>query len=160
MRDLIYRDATVDDFKDISKLPENEQILFFMYPKAKYPLDIKQLKEIHKERFYPTLFLINEKIVGYSNLYFHNGESEPYIGHVILDKNYRGRGYGKYILKVMIDKALKYFDTNEVKLAVFSENIGVYSMYKKMGFKEFSKEYRKDFNDKERELVFMKLSKL
>ncbi len=154
---LQYRTANKNDFLSICKLPENKQVLFYMFPNAKYPLDYEQLEEIHKKRYFPTVFLFNEKIVGYSNIYFMPNDNEPHIGHVILDKKYRGMGLGKEIMMVMINIALKEFIPKEIKLAVFETNKNVYELYKSIGFKSYETKYRKDYNGKNQKLILMKL---
>ena len=39
---LTYRDFTFDDLETVCKLPRNKQELFFMFPKADFPLTIDQ----------------------------------------------------------------------------------------------------------------------
>ena len=46
---LTYRDFTFDDLETVCKLPRNKQELFFMFPKADFPLTINQsIKEYNK----------------------------------------------------------------------------------------------------------------
>jgi predicted GNAT family N-acyltransferase len=84
-------------------------------------------------------------------------DNEPHIGHVILDKKYRGMGLGKEIMMVMINIALKEFIPKEIKLAVFETNKNVYELYKSIGFKSYETKYRKDYNGKNQKLILMKL---
>lgn len=42
---FIYRELLPSDLEIIRKLPQNEQELFFMCPKADYPLTAEQLKK-------------------------------------------------------------------------------------------------------------------
>ena len=46
---LTYRDFTFDDLETVCKLPRNKQELFFMFPKADFPLTINQLKNTIKD---------------------------------------------------------------------------------------------------------------
>ena len=46
---LTYRDFSFDDLETVCKLPRNKQELFFMFPKADFPLTINQsIKEYNK----------------------------------------------------------------------------------------------------------------
>jgi ribosomal protein S18 acetylase RimI-like enzyme len=143
------------DLQSICKLPESREILFFMFPRAVFPLDVEQLQTKMRERFDNTVFLDEDTIIGYANLYYYNDEKEPYIGHVIIDKLYRGKGYGKKILQTMIKKASKYH--NGVKLAVFSENKNALLLYRSLGFTVFRTDTRKDYEGVGREVLLMEL---
>jgi len=154
---LKSRISTLNDLKVIAQLPEDEMALFYMFPKARYPLDVIELESVVKKRFESTVFLLNDKIIGYANIYLYNDEKEPYIGNVILSKEYRGMGFGKEIVQTMISKAKSKFKTDSIKIAVFKSNINVYNMYKSLGFHEFKAETRDDFKGNKNELIFMKL---
>ncbi len=41
---ISYRAVQADDLKKISQLPKNEEELFFMFPRAEYPLTESQLE--------------------------------------------------------------------------------------------------------------------
>lgn len=154
---LINRISNTDDLKTIVELPENEMALFYMFPKATYPLSAEQLEKVIKNRFESTVFILDKKIIGYANLYLYKDEKEPYIGNVILSQKYRGRGFGKEIVQTMIQKAKEKFKTDSIKIAVFKSNTNVYGMYKSLGFEEFGTEEREDFRGEQQELVFMGL---
>lgn len=154
---LKYRNAIEDDFLSICKLFENAQTLFYSFPNANYPLDYEQLAKIHKKRFFPTVFLIEDKIIAYSNIYFKENDNEPHIGNVILNKKYRGRGYGKKIVMTMIDIAIKEFTPSAIKLVVFETNKNVYKLYKSLGFEPYGLKYRKNHKGVNQKLILMKL---
>lgn len=157
MMKLKNKISALNDLKVIAQLPEDEIALFYMFPKARYPLDVIQLESIVKNRFESTVFLLNDKIIGYANVYLYNDEKEPYVGNVILSKEYRGMGFGKEMVQTMISKAKSKFKTDSVKIAVFKSNINVYNMYQSLGFQEFKTEIREDFKGNKEELIFMKL---
>lgn len=154
---LINRISNTDDLTTIAELPENKMALFYMFPKATYPLSAEQLEEVIKNRFESTVFILNKKIIGYANLYLYKDEKEPYIGNVILSQKYRGRGFGKEIVQTMIQKAKEKFKIDSIKIAVFTSNTNVYSMYRSLGFEEFGTELREDFRGEQQELIFMRL---
>lgn len=154
---LTHRISTDEDLQSIVQLPEDKISLFYMFPKATFPLTIEQLKEVINNRFDTTVFLLDDQIIGYANIYFYADEKEPYIGNVILSKDYRGKGLGKEIVKTMIHKAVSNHDTHRVNIAVFKSNISVCNLYKSLGFKEYKTEIRIDFEGNKQELVFMGL---
>lgn len=81
---LTHRISTDEDLQSIIQLPEDEISLFYMFPKATFPLTIEQLKEVINNRFESTVFLLDDQIIGYANIYFYADEKEPYIGNVLL----------------------------------------------------------------------------
>lgn len=64
-----HRQAHLEDLPHICLFPQNPVELFFMFPKATYPLTLEQFKINFSNRSDSTLFLSGETIVGYANLY-------------------------------------------------------------------------------------------
>ncbi|MCL2266634.1 MAG: GNAT family N-acetyltransferase [Treponema sp.] len=68
----------------------------------------------------------------------HNGKSLGYIGHLIVDKNYRQKGIGKKLMQ----KAIEYSkQSNCYKVIIQSgiEREGAHKFYEKLGFDGKSK---------------------
>jgi predicted GNAT family N-acyltransferase len=154
-RTLKFKNAVESDLEMICKLPENKEVLFYMYPKGRFPLNKTQMIELFHKRFEHTVFYINDEIVGYANIYFTQNEVEPHIGNVILHKDYRGKGYGKFMVQTMIGKAFKLSLNHKIKIGVFETNPNVYKLYKNFGFKEVAYEYRRDYNGRNIKLILM-----
>jgi hypothetical protein len=69
-----YRDANREDFLIIAAFPQSREELFYMYPKARFPLTAEQLEEAAANRFSPTVMTYDGVIAGYANLYdVHEG---------------------------------------------------------------------------------------
>lgn len=82
----------VEDLWGICRMDENE--LYFMYPKAVFPLTIDQLKSSIDCRFDSTVILSEETIVGFGNFYEVIKDQYCSIGNVIVNPLYRGKGVG------------------------------------------------------------------
>ncbi len=156
---FIYRDTKEDDLEAICRLPKNEKELFFMFPSATYPLLVSQMREIFKKRYGHTTFLYNNKIIGYANLYFLENDDSPYIGHLILSSDYRGRGYGKRMIEIMIKKAFTLYKNDKIKIAVINENTKALLLYMKLGFSPFKASLRFDKEGRPKVLISMELEK-
>lgn len=59
-----------------------------------------------------------------------------YIGMVSVKQEYRGNGYVKHIIQALV-AWFKTKNIREVKLQVFTNNIGAVKAYKKLGFEDF-----------------------
>ena len=64
---LSHRTVEVSNLKKLCQLPKDEEELFFMFPKADFPLTIDQLKNTIKDRFDSTVVLFNNEVVGFAN---------------------------------------------------------------------------------------------
>lgn len=131
---LIYRDLLPDDLEIICKLPLNKQELFFMCPKADYPLTIEQLREIIKDRFEPTVVLLDNEIVGFANFYEIREKQYCAIGNVIVNSHFRKCGIGTFLIAVMENIGKQKHSVSETHLSCFNENVNGLLLYTKLGY--------------------------
>ena len=57
------------------------------------------------------------------------------FGFVIVDDNLRGKGYGKQMLKLAIQKAMNEYGAKKISLGVFDNNPSAFHCYESVGFK-------------------------
>ncbi len=75
------------------------------------------------------------------NKHYYTEKYFGYVGLMSVKKEYRGRGYGRDIINLL----LQWFKTKnitEVKLKVFANNPGAIKAYRKLGFEDFSIDMR------------------
>ena len=147
MRDVIIRQATLNDLKSIQNL--NYEL--FKLEKENYdptligdwPLSEegkKYFEDLIKNEFV-IIALKDEKIIGYlagtinekgSYELFQYGE----INNMLVDNNYRGSGIGKQL----INRFKEYCKTKNItnlKVVASAKNLNAIEFYKKQGFKNF-----------------------
>ena len=81
------------------------------------------------------MFEADGKTVGH--LIFRTPTDDPKvirIGFIIIDKNERGKGYGKAMTKAGVDYAKNVLGATEVNLGVFEKNVEAIACYKSLGF--------------------------
>lgn len=66
---------------------------------------------------------------------------EASIGRVIVNKNFRGKDYGRELMKVCIDKTLSQFKVNQI---VISAQYYLLKFYRELGFVEEGDIYPED----------------
>lgn len=131
---LIYRELLPSDLETVCKLPQNEQELFFMCPKADYPLTTEQLKDIIKDRFESTVVLLDNEIVGFANFYEAKEKQYCAIGNVIVSSHFRKCGIGTFLLAVMENIGRQKYSVSEMHLSCFNQNLNGLLLYTKLGY--------------------------
>ncbi|WWL45831.1 GNAT family protein [Pseudomonas parakoreensis] len=99
--ELTHRPVTADDVKTLCGFPQGVQELYFMFPKAQYPLTKEQMHTAISQRFDSTAFLANGEFVGFANFYRAEHGGVCCIGNVIVAPYARGQGVARYIVETM-----------------------------------------------------------
>ncbi len=154
---MIIRKAKKSDIDEIIKIADQLR-------KAEAPLDKtkniklnsylseeykkKELEYIASRKKIFLVAVIDEKIVGYVNGYvFENSDiyyKKPvaYLDCLCVDKSVRKQGIGQSLIdeftKMVKERGAKY-----IKLNAFENNIPAVSLYKKLGYEEYSVYYMK-----------------
>lgn len=149
-----FRVVNANDLSAICILPQNEEELFFMFPKARYPLDNEQLQTAIDQRNDSMVIDLNGEIIAFSNFYKWGNECCS-IGNVIIKNEYRGRGIGKILISKMIEIAINKYKTEKVCISYFEANKIAPKLYASLGFIDCGFELRKDKYDKEVKLINM-----
>lgn len=154
---LSYRTVEISDLKVISQLPKNEEELFFMFPKAEYPLTESQLESAINSRFDSTVVLFNNAIVGFANFYEVKKNKYSSIGNVVVDANYRNLGIGKYLIQTMEQISIEKYSVSELHLSCFNTNTKGILLYSKLGYVPYETE--KWLNPQNESLALIKMKK-
>lgn len=155
---LSYRSVEVSDLEKICQLPKNEEELFFMFPKAEYPLSESQLESAVNSRFDSTVVMLNNDIVGFANFYKVNKSQYCSIGNVVVNTNYRNMGIGKYLIQTMEQIAIEKYNVSELHLSCFNTNTKGILLYSKLGYIPY--EFEKWLNSKNESFALIKMKKL
>jgi ribosomal protein S18 acetylase RimI-like enzyme len=147
---LEYRNATREDFEMIAAFPQNEEELFFMFPKGKYPLNAETLAEVAAGRYCPTVVTRSDEILAYGNLYEVNRGEDCWIGNVIVSPYNRRSGAGSFLIQSLIRRASEEFLVKKIQLVCHNTNTKALLFYYKLGFKPFD---MKDMEDYKQELL-------
>ncbi|MFA7252694.1 MAG: GNAT family N-acetyltransferase [Candidatus Paceibacterota bacterium] len=128
-----YEANKKSDYEYISNLlnPDNTKYLLV---KRVSPLEIISDHSNDKKYF---IIKNNKKLIGYYNIFLSKNKKTARVA-LIIDKPYRGKGFG---LKTMMDieKRAKKYGVKILKLDVLMDNIVAINLYNKIGFKETHK---------------------
>lgn len=92
--------------------------------------------------------------VGANSIYDISEEHTAEFGRIIVDPNYKGRGYGYQAAYAAAKIARDLIGLKELKLEVYSDNMPAIKTYQKVGYQKFG--VANDANG--REMLLMKLN--
>lgn len=142
---LQYRDAEHADFKMIAVFPQNQEDLFYMFPKGNYPITPVQFEEVASNRLSPTVITYNHEVAGYCNFYDVTEGQDCWLGNVIVHPEHRRSGIGTFLIDVMKTKAHKEYGAQKLKLVCHNTNTKALLFYYKHGFRPFDLKVVEDY---------------
>jgi ribosomal protein S18 acetylase RimI-like enzyme len=142
---LQYREVRQADFKMIAAFPQNQEDLFYMFPKGKFPITPEQLEEVALSRFSPTVITYNDEVAGYCNFYDVAEGQHCWLGNVIVHPGFRRIGIGTFLIDVMKNRAHEEYRAQELKLVCHNTNTKALLFYYKHGFRPFDMKVMEDY---------------
>lgn len=127
-----------------------------MFPKATFPLTYEQLKSNFDHRTDCTVFLSGETVVAFANMYDIEPGIRCFLGNVIINPLWRGKGVSDYLLNTMAEIAAQKHQAKELHLTCFNTNTPGLLLYHKTGFTPYAMEKRLDYDGKSLLAVHMK----
>ena len=93
---------------------------------------------VYRTQCTPLGIYADDRMVGYVMVIYDYDEEVYNIWHMMIDKAYQGRGYGKAAMqRVLSYIASKPFgNSNHVSLTCAPDNKAAYGLYKRLGFNE------------------------
>lgn len=129
------------DIQTICAFPRDEEELFYFFPKASFPLTVKQLQRAIDQRSDSTVVEQDGVVVGFANFY-HWTHGKCHIGNLIISPDARGNGVAQYLIHSMIDLARTQHAASVVEISCFNQNTSGLLLYQKIGFEPFAIEQR------------------
>ncbi|WP_119144403.1 GNAT family N-acetyltransferase [Pseudomonas reidholzensis] len=154
---LQHRPVKADDIKTICSFPLNARELFYMFPKAQYPLTEAQLSNAIAQRSDSTVVETENSVVGFANFYRAETGGVCCIGNFIVAQEARAKGVATFIVETMTALAFDRYDATEVQISCFNENTAGLLLYPKLGFVPFAVEERMSLDSRRSALIHMVL---
>ncbi len=145
------------DVPVICSFPQSASELFFLFPKASYPLTPAQLREAIAGRSDATVVEADGKVAGFANFYRWEPGGACSIGNVVVSPAARGKGVGRFLVETMIGLASSRHRATEVNVACFNNNAIGLLLYTTLGFQPFAVEERQDREGNRLALIHMRL---
>lgn len=143
---LSHRPLADADIPTICGFPRTAEELYFLFPRAVWPLTPDQIRATLGIRRDPTVVTLaengRERVVGYANYAtFEDGRTAS-IGNVSVDPALRRRGIAEYLVRTMIDRAFGHHRLPELTLYCFNTNTPALLLYAKLGMAPVALETR------------------
>ena len=140
MKMMTLRPFTIDDapiilswIKDIAAFRKWSADRYPTFP----PKPEDMVAQYESDVIFPFTAIDDEgKVVGHIILRYPDpSKTVIHFGFVIVDNNLRGKGYGKQMLQLAIQKAKNEFGAKKISLGVFENNTSAFYCYESVGFK-------------------------
>ena len=156
---LTHRPVAEKDIQVICGFPQSEDELFFLFPKAVFPLTPTQLQDAIEQRSDSMVVELSGEIVAFANFYRWESGGRCSIGNVIVSPAARGRGVGRYLIEQMIALAFSKHQASEVTVSCFNQNVAGLLLYPKLGFQPYAVEERQNKKGNRVALIHMRLQR-
>ncbi|MDB6048727.1 MAG: family acetyltransferase [Pseudomonas sp.] len=156
---FLHRPLEEKDIDVICGFAQSADELFYMFPKATYPLTPNQLRDAIASRSDSTVIVQKGEVVGFANLSRWDFRGRCSLGNVIIAPGTRSRGVGSYLIGCMIDLAFDKHEALELTASCFNHNVPGLLFYPKLGFRPFSIEERVDKQGHRVALINLRLNK-
>jgi RimJ/RimL family protein N-acetyltransferase len=156
---FLHRPLEEKDIAVICDFPQSTDELFYMFPKASYPLTPSQLSDAIESRSDSTVIEQNGEVVGFANFSRWEFRGRCSLGNVIIAPGTRSRGVGSYLIGCMIDIAFDKHEALELTASCFNHNVPGLLFYPKLGFRPFSIEERVDKQGARVALINLRIGK-
>ena len=141
---LNFRPVNEQDIATLCAFPQSAAELFFLYPKATFPLSIDQLQAAIAQRQDASVVEKDGQLVAFANFYRWENQGICAIGNVMVAPQARNKGIGRYLIERMSALAFNKYQASEVHVSCFNENLAELLLYPKLGFLPFAIEERKN----------------
>ena len=150
---LHFRPIATPDLALIATFPQNEDELFFFFPRAIFPLTVAQLAESVAQRVEATVAVRRGQVVGFANFYRWETGGLCAIGNVVVAPAARGHGVASSLVSHMVELAFEQYRAAEVRIACFHRNLAGLLLYPKLGFTPCAIEERRDWRGEPTALI-------
>lgn len=154
---LLARPVEERDVPVVCGLPQSAEELFFLYPRAEFPLTPVQLHRAIAERADSTVVERAGEVVAFANFYRAEAAGRCALGNVIVAPSVRGQGVGRFLIGHMIGLAFAKHRASEVLVSCFNRNVAGLLLYATLGFQPFAVEERRTGNGERVALLHLRL---
>ncbi|ALJ37541.1 N-acetyltransferase [Azospirillum brasilense] len=129
-----HRPLTDADIPHICRFARNREELYFLFPRATWPLTPEQVRASLAVRRDPTVVLRGGEVVGYANFATFEEGCSASLGNVSAAPWVRRTGVAKHLVRIMMDRAFDHHGLPELVLRCFNTNTPGLLLYAAMGF--------------------------
>jgi len=126
---VILREITPENFKECVNLKVADGQTSFV---------ASNVMSIAQSKIYPThlpfAVYANNEMVGFVMYGLDTDDGRYYLGRLMIDEKFQGKGYGKATTLEVIERLKQFDDCKEIYLCCAPENTNAERLYKSLGF--------------------------
>jgi ribosomal protein S18 acetylase RimI-like enzyme len=123
------------DAPAICSFPRSTDELFYMIPEASHSLTPERFAAAVRQSHDPTVGLFEGRIAGYIDFVEAHPKKFCAIGHLAVHKDFRRKGIGTYLARIMIQKAMDRYAVRFVRASCISHNKPAFALFHNLGFR-------------------------
>ncbi|KAA0685520.1 GNAT family N-acetyltransferase [Azospirillum brasilense] len=137
-----HRPLADADIPNICRFARDREELYFLFPRATWPLTPEQVRASLAVRRDPMVVLRGGEVVGYANFATFEAECSASLGNVSVAPWARRTGVAKHLVRIMMDRAFDHHGLPELVLRCFNTNTPGLLLYAALGFVPIAVEER------------------
>ena len=154
--DLAFRPVHDADLPHICSFARSAEELYFLAPRASFPLTPDQLAASIAQRSDSSVVCRGDAVLGFANIYKRE-EGACYVGNVAVAPQARCQGVARYLMQRMAQLAVERYGASELRVSCFNPNTTGLLLYSRLGYTPFALEERVDQRQQSVVLLHLRL---
>lgn len=154
--DLSFRPVRDDDLPAICTFARTPEELYFLAPRARFPLDVEQLATSIAQRSDSSVVCRGAQVLAFANIYKRE-QGACYVGNVAVAPQARRQGVARFLMQQMARLAAERYGASELRVSCFNPNTAGLLLYSRLGYTPFALEERVDGQQQPIVLIHLRL---
>lgn len=154
--DLSFRAVRDTDLPAICAFARTSEELYFLAPRARFPLDVEQLATSIAQRSDSSVVCRGEQVLAFANIYKQE-QGACYVGNVAVAPQARRQGVARFLMQQMARLACARHNASELRVSCFNSNTAGLLLYLRLGYTPFALEERLDHRQQPIALIHLRL---
>lgn len=126
----MFKAVTYETLKEVCMLSVKDDQVSFIESNAYSIAESKFNDEWNTIGIY-----IDDILVGFAMYGYISSEKRVWLDRFMIDGRFQGKGYGRKVIKELINKIFNDFKCDEIYLSIFDDNLNALKLYNSLGFK-------------------------
>lgn len=154
---LAFRPVQDTDLAAICAFPRSPEELYYLAPRASFPLTPEQLAASIAQRSDSSVVCQGERVLGFANIYKHEAGA-CWVGNVAVAPEARRQGVARFLMQRMAGVAAERHGARELRVSCFNTNTAGLLLYSRLGYTPFALEERLDGQQQPIVLIHLRLA--
>lgn len=140
---LAFRPVRDTDLAAICAFPHSAEELYYLAPRASFPLTPEQLAASIAQRSDSSVVCRGDAVLAFANIYKRE-QGACWVGNVAVAPLARRQGVARFLMEQMARLARERHGASELRVSCFTPNTAGLLLYARLGYTPFALEERLD----------------